>query len=184
MVKRLLVLAAVLLAVGVAEATAAPFTPALEADYAFAAAWWGATPTGCSSVTREMVPWAQIEANGQATQPSPWAAPAPCVFVIAEDLAPPCLERETVLHEYGHLLGYSHNEEPASIMNAQQLPGFLCREEREALARRNQEEGAALFRHRLKREVRRCRHLRPSKHRQECWLGVRQERQAYIALFG
>ena len=115
---------------GVGIAKAAPFTPELEADYAYAEQWWGAAPSGCSTVTREVLPDAVMPGrSGQATQPIPGAASVPCILDIAEGaLAVPCFRREVVLHEYGHLLGYSHSADPASVMYPE-VSGHLCGEE-------------------------------------------------------
>lgn len=167
----ILALATLVSAGGVGAAKASPFTPELEADYAFAEQWWGAMPTGCSTITREVLPDAAMPgAAGQATQPEPGAEPVLCVIQIAESsLLESCHRREIVLHEYGHLLGYGHSEDPANIMYGH--PGSahpLCRVER-----------AALFLATERREVGRCRALHPGAHRKECWRGVREERRAY-----
>ena len=144
-----LVILAVALGFGVERASAAPFTPELEADYAYAEQWWGAVPAGCSSVTKELVPGAQIEASGRATQPE--GPPIPCTIWIAEGLPSACFQREVVLHEYGHLLGYGHSEDPASIMYPT-VPGTLCKAEWRANQIVQLERG-------LQRIQARCRHL-------------------------
>lgn len=162
---RLILLALALAALCAAPAQAAPFTPELEADYAYAAEWWGATPTGCSSLTRETLPTLPDDRGGEATRPVAGVAPAPCIIVIREGLQP-CEQREVVLHEYGHLLGYGHSEDPADIMYPSST-GALCRGVL-----------AATFAAELRHEVRRCRHLRPGRHQRECWRHVREERRA------
>lgn len=109
-------------------AQAAPFTPELEADYAAAEAWWGAQPIGCSSVTKELVPAGAIGEGiaGHATQPHGWPLEE-CVIAIAEGpWWKPCVLQEVVDHEYGHLLGFGHSEDPNSIMWAGAVHGVIC----------------------------------------------------------
>lgn len=161
-----LCLAALAVGIFAATAKAAPFTPELETDFAYAAEWWGATPTGCSSLTREVVPTLPGEVNGEATRPVAGAAPVPCIIVIREGM-PSCERREVVLHEYGHLLGYGHSEDPADVMYPKPT-GAICRGVL-----------AATFAAELRHEMRRCRHLRPGRHRRECWRRVREERRAF-----
>lgn len=147
----------------VAVARAAPFTPELEADYAFAEQWWGGTvPTGCSTVTREVLPdEAMPGRGGQATQPNPGTEPVACVLDVSESsLSVPCYRREVVLHEYGHLLGYGHSEDPASIMYPT-VPGTLCQAESRALL-------VAQLKRGLGRIKARCQHLERHLQRKLC----------------
>lgn len=119
-----------------APAQAAPFTPAMEADLAFAAEWWGRSPTGCSSYTTELVPDGSLEAEGRATQPEPGTV-VPCVMQIEEPkpLALPCNTREVIVHEYGHWLGEGHSPDPVSIMYEGESSGDICAAETTARAR-------------------------------------------------
>lgn len=154
-------------------ASAAPFTPELEADLAFAAEWWGEAPTGCSSITAQVVPGAELEgARGSATQPEPGAAPVACVLSINEAIIDvPCVRRETVLHEYGHLTGHGHSDDPASIMGVERVSFGLCGPEMVAQARRELRVKAAW-----------CRQRPNSKRRRECWNGYEQMHRALLRL--
>lgn len=123
-IKRLFLCAGAALALSVPAARAEPFPPALEADYAFAVDWWGATPSGCLSLELQLVNPAAIPGRGgQATQPIEGTAPIPCEMDIATGISPNCFRREVILHEYGHLLGFGHVDAPSSIMSGTALPG-------------------------------------------------------------
>jgi hypothetical protein len=86
------------------------FTPApttLQGDLDAAAAYWQATPAGCSTeaVSLERMPGRVL---GRATIPIPGQS-TPCVMSIRPGLTPH-LQCMTVVHEFGHWLGYEHSK--------------------------------------------------------------------------
>jgi len=193
---RVVLLAVLVLTAGPFEAPAAPFTPELEADYAYAEQWWGgAQPVGCTTrLTRELKTEEEIEARGRVLRT--WSGQVEdgdykeeCRVYIAEGLEA-CEQREVVVHEYGHLIGLHHNDDPASIMYSGGTHGILCASESQAAADARAyahrlaayEERKATFRRALAREARRCRKIKRSRHRRECWRGVREERRGYAQL--
>lgn len=112
-----------------APAGAAPFTAELERDFGAAAEWWGRAPTGCSTLTLELVAEGSLDAEARATQPIAGEPPVPCVMQVEPPLplARPCHTLEVVIHEYGHLLGEGHTDDPASIMyGGDPMPGIVC----------------------------------------------------------
>ena len=98
----------------VASASAAPFGPVEEAAWQQAEIFWGRAPDLCTSITKEVVPYGgtqthaaspdEPEPTGEATQPQ--GQPVPCVIRIVE--TDPWQVCPTMVHEYGHLLGYGH----------------------------------------------------------------------------
>ncbi len=102
-------------------ANAAPFSPRLLYAYELANEHWGGPPTGCSSLSLEVVPNGSLgDAEGMATLPAPGEAPQPCfIKIIEQDAQPNWFERAcaVIRHEDGHLHGLGHTDAPHSIMN-------------------------------------------------------------------
>jgi|GEM_PF-4500004 len=127
---RVLLLAIVVLTVGASGVQAAPFTPELEADYQAALAWWGVpAPSQCASVAREILLTGDPEGEGvaeRATQPEPGETGVECRIrlfepALAQQFPSACEKEATIRHAVGHLLGYGHSTDPASIMNPARL---------------------------------------------------------------
>lgn len=120
--KRALLIAATLalLVPGKAAATDL-YQPMLEHGLAQGLAYWEVSSVpGCSSISLSSAP---SEANsGEATMPTPGAAPVPCIWVVELTLRP-CEFQEVVIHETGHLLGIGHIEDRLSIMNPEREEG-------------------------------------------------------------
>lgn len=96
---------------------AAPPTFALSDDIAAAEGYWGLQPIWCASRLAELAPLPP-DRWGQATMP-PGGRRVDCVMTIAPELETrPWLRCEVVVHEYGHWLGYGHNDDPSSPMYA------------------------------------------------------------------
>lgn len=111
----------------VGRAQAAPFTPSAEADYAFALEWWGVSaPPACATVTRDEVPALTGDggaALGEATMPLPGERGLPCILRVVDYLSP-CIQREIMVHETGHLLGLDDAE--SGIMAAYLEGRYFC----------------------------------------------------------
>lgn len=100
-----------------AHADAAGFGPAEETAWEEAQAYWKATPTLCSSLSREVVPAGSLDGPevgvlGRASQPE---APTACSIRIVEGLSGTDL-CAVMTHEYGHLLGYSHADPEMAVL--------------------------------------------------------------------
>jgi len=182
-VKRGLTLAVVMLGLLAGSAQAAPFTPELEADYASALAWWGvASPPLCSSMTEELLPTDPLQTatdkgGARATQPSQIQ---PCQIMVFEDsIQPGCWEEMEIRHEVGHLLGYSHNTDPLSIMNADWDYGYWCPGDIEAAETQAAAEAQAARRKDWAtwRAMRRACRVARGPYRARCWTELRELRR-------
>lgn len=101
----ILVLIIAVLGILAQKAVAAPFTPELETAYVQAEEYWGAEPTQCTTITKEVV---ALTVGGEATQPKPgWTGE--CVIKINE-ADRPCEIPHIMEHEVGHLEGHDHSE--------------------------------------------------------------------------
>jgi len=93
------------------------FTPApatLQGDLDAAAAYWQqATPVGCSTETASLA-ILPSRVLGEATIPDP-SQSGPCEMSIRRGLTPH-LRCMTVVHEFGHWLGYEHSKNRRSPM--------------------------------------------------------------------
>lgn len=115
----------VLAVLPVGQAKAAPFTPHLESLYRVAVDYWGQEPTNCTSLDRQIVDDGWL----QTVYPNPHAGPArateakspqPCILYVERSVASPDAVGEAcaiMIHDFGHLLGYSHNNDPTDVMN-------------------------------------------------------------------
>lgn len=97
-------------------ASARPFESTEEAAWQEAEAYWGAAPTLCTTITKEVVPAGSlgVDENGRdvaarATQPT---IPVPCGVWVEDDELGTQELCSVLRHEAGHLRGYGH-EDPA-----------------------------------------------------------------------
>lgn len=112
-----------------ADANAAPFTSKYEAAYVAAAKWWGQEPTQCQSIEKQIIPLEPADTPGmvvfgRATEPKPGEVVEHCIYYLAVKLSP-CVLKWTARHEYGHLLGLGHSDDPNDVMYKSYRPE-LC----------------------------------------------------------
>jgi len=172
--KRVLLLGFVL-AIGLAGmAQARPFGPAEEAAYGEAVAWWGQSPTLCGEVVKSVSAPIQ-EAAGEATQPV--ESQPVCYLTISPGIvSSPGVLCLVMRHEVGHLLGYGHSTDPASVMfpdsdDLSIVPACLAKQH-------------ALERYWVLHDWRaRCGHLHGQRER-VCWSRLRLHRRALSPITG
>lgn len=174
--KRAALLAAVLLALGAGSAEARPFGQVEEAAYQEAAAYWGAMPDLCTSVTKEVVAPGSLgvdekgrDVAARADQPD--QIPMPCHVWLEEDALGPQL-CTTLRHEYGHLLGYGHEDPALSEMPA-------CDITVPYVETRSEERREAW---KLWRWARTECQMAKGPYRKRCWVSLRREAQKLRAL--
>lgn len=109
-----LALAAAILAALLAPATASALPGTLAEDIVIAEAFWGRQPEQCSTVEWGWLPPTTTGRGGEATRPEPGYY-GPCTVRMLEGMPIDYL-CAGVVHEYGHLLGEGHSEDPASVM--------------------------------------------------------------------
>lgn len=154
-------LAAVLMSLFAAgPAEGAPFGPDEEWAFAQAASYWGASPP-CSSLQKEVV--VGLPDAGRAHHPE--VGEGPCLVQIAAGMGRGSL-CAVMLHEYGHLLGYGH-EDPPMLVDAGAVPQCAP-----ALAEQSIERG----REQLREQRAYCRSLRAGKAKSRCWRVARRMR--------
>lgn len=117
--KRVLLFAVVVLALGVSEAQAAPFTPLMNRAYGLATAHWGAEPSLCTTIDKEIVPSGTLP-EGESGWASIPDEPEPCVLYLDRWMAKPLRFApmcRIMVHEVGHLLGLDHSFTVGDVMN-------------------------------------------------------------------
>jgi hypothetical protein len=136
---RLRILAIALMALAFpVSAAAAPFGPVEDQAYMEADAFWGASPTRCGTVTKEVVPYGSLDAAsgeeatlGMASQPPVGSSQIDCEIWVVEGMIEPTLSF-IMRHEYGHLLGYGHEDpEMSGLMTRPPKPWTISQAEEE-----------------------------------------------------
>lgn len=129
----------------------------LQSEYTEAVAWWGQSPTWCASVDLSyQMPNPDDAEAAHADIPTRYGDEC---GVVMDSGMPVCAEVEVMRHEVGHLLGYGHSTDPASVMYGGSKTSWPnCAAEEAAETRATMVAQLVEYEAWMGREVRRCRH--------------------------